>query len=440
MADGAAARVREAGEPSTRAERRRAAERSRRAQRPGPLTQRAVTVWGGLTALAVAASTGLWFLPARQSAVEGFWLAGNAAMMLGDTLLQATLRVLPWWLGLVQQDGPLIPGDYWTTLAWTDLPEHYRGIFESRPGASALLAPVMAALGQPSLLLSAIAWCAVAALLVTALAAVITRRPAVAHPGEALTVLVAFLALPCGFWASRFLYEGPSIATTAAVCVTSALAVQAGRRSVLWVVLLAPVSVVALSVNWAFATPAMATVAVGAALLLVRRRTQWASRWAIAAVPAVLLATVVAWQVLLRVQGWPTYLDLVRSSLTGGFGASDPPDLLGAWRDYVGTQVGLLVTDYVRFLPVVILALLALAYLVRRTGWNAIFPLAFVTVAVVGWVLVPTAAEAPRIFAPAWIPVAVALGLFVHECTTRAASRWTRHAAPGGSPRVDAAS
>jgi hypothetical protein len=247
------------------------------------------------------------------------------------------------------------------------------------------------------------------------------------RPIGALVGAIAICLLPPGFWASRLMAEGPVLASVLAAVLGVGMIVRwrgwtgAGllTAALAAMFLTKPATGAALSVTLLVMAGALATRA-------VCRRGLHARAWL--TVFAVTTGVALAWTVVSAAIGLPGLTETVQDLATMHFHSPDiphPPPYLARraaalWWHL--PRVGLLPWPF-------LVVLLACVVIVRRLGASGV---PWISVAATGFVLVtmhPLGSEYPRLVAPVWISVAVAIGTLTDLLARhlRSAGRQSRH-------------
>jgi hypothetical protein len=297
----------------------------------------------------------------------------------------------------------------------------YIAIFTSRPGYPLLTAPFAAAFGlRFGLWITAVLSTLLASFLVIAL-----LRSAGCTVPVSLGGQVLYLAAPTGYWGSRMLTDGPSLATTMLTLLGAWWLVQ--RRVRRGAVALAAGYSTGFVVRYSSEETLALLLAVGALICL--RWVPSARHRATAVLAAASGGVFVASEILSTLLHWPGASESLQDTFTRHFVRPD-----------VSNPLGRLVTLNLRFwgyYPVseptallVGIALIAVAVLLVRR--NPAFGVLVIAVAVTGIGTVaahPLVSQADRLMVPVWLLLVLGLPLLV-PAGSRSASAQERDKEP----------
>lgn len=279
----------------------------------------------------------------------------------------------------------------------------YLAIFTSRPGYPLLAAPFAALFGLRFGL-----W--FAAMLCTLLASVLVimlLRTAGASRAEALGGQVLFLAAPTGYWGSRMLTDGPSLATTL-LALLGALWLAKGRTRVgLWA--LGAGLVAGFVVR--YSSEQIAALLLAVAALICLRSVPPARGRGMTTVAMVAGGGFVVSEIASTLLGWPGLSASLQDTFTKHFIRPDVSDPFGRlvkldlhyWGYYP-------VSEPTALLLLVGLVAIAVA-LVRRDAMYGIFAIAVATTGLAAAVAHPISSQADRLMSPVWVLPALGLPL-----------------------------
>jgi len=290
---------------------------------------------------------------------------------------------------------------------WVERPERYKAIFDSRPGLSIFMIPLLKFTNPAaSIPVVVVALCALLALLAVWLAAVLNLRGFGQQRIQALATMIALLLLPTGIWATTFLYEGAAMVGAMAVVLLTAMAVVRETAQLVATVLVVPVGFIALSVKSSLVAPAIVGLIAGLvliALMVANRRRR--------SVLAIVLNTsaLAGWVALSTAFGWPGIAESLQDKFTWQFRAPDVPDPWSRlWELILQNAGGLVEAAHLPMLG--LLYVVVGGYLVRRLTWRVLFLVPFPLAALANLLIHPLTTEAERLSAIAWIPIAIGLG------------------------------
>lgn len=281
----------------------------------------------------------------------------------------------------------------------------YIAIFTSRPGYPLLAAPFAAAFGLRFGLWAAAMLCTLAAsFLVLALLRAVGCGLAGALCGQAL-----YLAAPTGYWGSRMLTDGPSIATTLLALLGAWWLVQRRFRSGT----AALVAGLATGFVVRYSSEQLVALALAIGALLCLKWVPAARHRGVAMVAAVSGAGFVASELLSTLFGWPGVSESLQDTFTRHFIRPDVSDPIGRlvqlnlhfWGYYPVSE------------PTALLAgagLIAIAVLLIRR--HPAYGVLVTAVAATGMVTVaahPLASQADRLMVAVWLLLALGLPLLL---------------------------
>jgi hypothetical protein len=282
----------------------------------------------------------------------------------------------------------------------------YLAIFTSRPGYPLLAAPFAAVFGLRFGLWFAAMLCT----LFASFLVIVLLRTAGATRMVALGGQVLFLAAPTGYWGSRMLTDGPSLATTL-LALLGALWLAKGRtRDGLWV--LGAGLVTGFVVRYSSEQIAALLLAVAALICL-----KWVPSTRTRGLTGMKLVAAVAGggfvlsEIASTLLGWPGVSVSLQDTFTKHFIRPDVPDPLGRlvkldlhyWGYYP-------VSEPTALLLLVGLIAIAVA-LVRRDAVYGIFVIAAALTGLAAVVAHPISSQADRLMSPVWVLLALGLPL-----------------------------
>lgn len=277
----------------------------------------------------------------------------------------------------------------------------YLAIFTSRPGYPLLAAPVVAAFGPRFGLWAAAMLCTLlAGLLVLALLRAAGCGTRLALAGQAL-----YLAAPTGYWGSRMLTDGPSLATTLLALLGAYWLVQRRYRSG------ALVLAAGLAAGFAvrYSSEQMVALVLAVSGLICLRWVRGARHRGTAILAAVAGGGFVLSELLSTLLGWPGVSESLQDTFTRHFLRPDVSDPVG--------RLARLDLHFWGYFPVseptALLAaagLIALGVLlVRRDGGYGVLVSAVSATGVGAVVAHPLASQSDRLMVPVWLLLALGL-------------------------------
>lgn len=298
----------------------------------------------------------------------------------------------------------------------------YIAIFTSRPGYPLLAVPFVAVFGLVAGMWITTMLCAVAAsVLVLVLLRVTGCRRTVALAGQAL-----FLAAPTGYWSSRMLTDGPSLAADL-LCLLGAwwLTERQIRRGA-WVFVAGSIAGFVFRYSTATMVALALTVAALLCLWLVRGSRHRGLYW----LAGLAGGTAVLSQLLSTLLGWPGFGESLQDTFTNHFirpDVSDPLHLLlranlSLWRAYPDSSSDALL------LPAGML--IVALFLWRRERVFTVLTVAVALTGIASVIAHPIASQDDRLIMPAWLLIVLGLPLL-------AARRAAQPALPPSEPSPD---
>jgi hypothetical protein len=298
----------------------------------------------------------------------------------------------------------------------------YIAIFTSRPGYPLLAVPFVAVFGLTSGMWITTMLCMVAAsLLVLALLRVVGCSRAVALAGQAL-----FLAAPTGYWSSRMLTDGPSLAADL-LCLLGAwwLTQQQIRRGA-WVFIAGVIAGFVFRYSTATMLTLEITLAALVCLWLIRGSRHRGMYWLAGLAGGATIVT----QLLSTLLGWPGFSDSLQDTFTNHFerpDVADPLNLLlhanlSLWRAFPNSSSDALL------LPAGML--IVAVFLWRRDRVFTVLTVAVALTGIASVVAHPIASQDDRLIMPSWLLIVLGLPLL-------AARRAAQPALPPSDPPPD---
>lgn len=279
----------------------------------------------------------------------------------------------------------------------------YLAIFTSRPGYPLIAAPFAAVFGLRFGLWSAAMLCT----LLGSLLVLMLLRTAGASRAVALGGQVLYLAAPTGYWGSRMLTDGPSLATTLLALLGAMWLVKGRTRAGLWA--LGAGLVTGFLVR--YSSEQIAALVLTVAALICLRWVPSSRARGMKLLAAVAGGGFVVSEIASTALGWPGLSESMQDTFTKHFVRPD-----------VSNPVGRLVQldfHYWGYYPVseptallLLVGLIAIAVaLVRRDAVYGIFVIAVAATGLAAVVAHPIASQADRLMSPVWVLLALGLPL-----------------------------
>jgi hypothetical protein len=279
----------------------------------------------------------------------------------------------------------------------------YLAIFTSRPGYPLLAAPFAAVFGLRFGLWFAAMLCTI----VASFLVIMLLRTAGASRMLALGGQVLFLAAPTGYWGSRMLTDGPSLATTL-LALLGALWLAKGRtRAGLWA--LGAGLVTGFLVR--YSSEQLAALVLAVAALICLRWVPSSRGRGMKLLAAVAVGSFVVSELASTLLGWPGISVSLQDTFTKHF---IRPDVSNPVSRLVQLDV-----HYWGYYPVseptallLLVGLIAIGVaLVRRSAVYGIFLIAVAATGLAAVVAHPIASQADRLMSPVWVLLALGLPL-----------------------------
>jgi hypothetical protein len=279
----------------------------------------------------------------------------------------------------------------------------YLAIFTSRPGYPLLAAPFAAVFGLRFGLWFAAMLCT----LVASFLVIMLLRAAGASRMVALGGQVLFLAAPTGYWGSRMLTDGPSLATTLLMLLGAIWMIKGRERAGLWA--LGAGLVTGFLVR--YSSEQIAALLLAVAALICLRWVPSSRGRGMKLVAIVAGAGFVVSELASTLLGWPGLSVSLQDTFTKHFVRPDVSDPVGRllrldlhyWGYYP-------VSEPTALLLLVGLIGIAIA-LVRRDAVYGIFTIAVAATGLAAVVAHPIASQADRLMSPIWVLLALGLPL-----------------------------
>ncbi|HWG23949.1 hypothetical protein [Actinospica sp.] len=279
----------------------------------------------------------------------------------------------------------------------------YLAIFTSRPGYPLLAAPFAALFGLRFGLWFAAMLCTI----IGGLLVIVLLRTAGAARMAALGGQVLFLAAPTGYWGSRMLTDGPSLATTL-LALLGALSLAKGRtRAGLWA--LGAGLVTGFVVR--YSSEQIAALVLAVAALICLRWVPSSRTRGMKLLAAVAGGGFIVSEIASTALGWPGLSASLQDTFTKHFIRPDVSDPVGRlvkldlhyWGYYP-------VSEPTALLLLVGLIAIAVA-LVRRDAVYGIFVIAVAATGLAAVIAHPISSQADRLMSPVWVLLALGLPL-----------------------------
>ncbi|MGV1034570.1 MAG: hypothetical protein ACOYBP_05035 [Microbacteriaceae bacterium] len=344
---------------------------------------------------------------------DTFWLIRDAFLFTGSSIEDATRKGLEIYLPLA--NGPIIDINAGVTAnlpVYLSISPRYTAIFESRPFASLVLAPFISAFGATAIGWVIAAEVAIAGFLSAVLATRLAKTTLAQAPVLAVLALTAFFVLPTGEWGSAVLFEGFSYIFAIAAVILAVIILQRSNQAQVAIWLLAPVALLGLAAKSSMLTPVLVIAMFPFAWRVFQARGRdTLMNWAV----GILAGSLALWSLLGAMLKWPGVTESLQDTFTDHFNRPDVSNPIQLWWNLLKTsamgEVHWAIDNPA--IPIALIIVLLLA--IQRFGLTSIFLLGFVASGLGQFFIHPEPSEFERLFAVAWLAVAVAAPMLLLE-------------------------